>query len=197
VQITFVTDRPGHDRRYAIDARRIAAELGWRPAETFATGLRKTFRWYLDHQDWTADVTSGGYRDGQDAVAPVVAELAAIGTPVRFVQDNHSVSVGHVLRGLHHQVERPQGKLVRVIVGSGFDVAVDIRPDSPIRGSWFEPSPRGKPSEFRPEAAYTRAVVSIRSPFIVHWVLTPAGTESRHMTLSGADRSFPTIGRLA
>ena len=61
--ITYVKDRPGHDRRYAIDARKISAELGWKPAETFETGLRKTVRWYLDHQDWVADVTSGGYRD--------------------------------------------------------------------------------------------------------------------------------------
>ncbi len=62
-QITYVKDRPGHDRRYAIDARKISTELGWKPAETFETGLRKTVRWYLDHQDWVADVTSGGYRD--------------------------------------------------------------------------------------------------------------------------------------
>jgi dTDP-glucose 4,6-dehydratase len=62
-QIAFVKDRPGHDRRYAIDARKIAAELGWRPAETFTSGLRRTVRWYLDHQAWVADVTSGGYRD--------------------------------------------------------------------------------------------------------------------------------------
>jgi dTDP-glucose 4,6-dehydratase len=61
--ITYVKDRPGHDRRYAIDARKISAELGWKPAETFETGLQKTVRWYLDHQDWVADVTSGGYRD--------------------------------------------------------------------------------------------------------------------------------------
>jgi dTDP-glucose 4,6-dehydratase len=62
-QITYVKDRPGHDRRYAIDARKISTELGWKPAETFETGMRKTVRWYLDHQDWVADVTSGGYRD--------------------------------------------------------------------------------------------------------------------------------------
>ncbi|MBI4997530.1 MAG: dTDP-glucose 4,6-dehydratase [Rhodocyclales bacterium] len=61
--ITFVTDRPGHDRRYAIDARKIERELGWRPAETFATGIRKTVRWYLDHQDWVAHVQSGAYRE--------------------------------------------------------------------------------------------------------------------------------------
>jgi dTDP-glucose 4,6-dehydratase len=62
-QITFVTDRPGHDRRYAIDARRIADELGWRPAQTFETGIRETVRWYLDHQDWVADIVSGDYRN--------------------------------------------------------------------------------------------------------------------------------------
>ena len=61
--ITHVTDRPGHDRRYAIDARKIERELGWRPAETFESGIRKTVQWYLDHADWVADVQSGGYRD--------------------------------------------------------------------------------------------------------------------------------------
>ena len=62
-QITFVTDRPGHDRRYAIDARKLEQELGWKPAETFETGIRKTVRWYLDNQDWVNNVTSGAYRD--------------------------------------------------------------------------------------------------------------------------------------
>ena len=62
-QITFVKDRPGHDRRYAIDAAKIATTLGWRPAETFASGIRRTVRWYLDHQDWVANITSGSYRD--------------------------------------------------------------------------------------------------------------------------------------
>ena len=62
-QITFVKDRPGHDRRYAIDASKLERELGWTPAETFATGIRKTVQWYLDHQDWVANVTSGAYRD--------------------------------------------------------------------------------------------------------------------------------------
>jgi dTDP-glucose 4,6-dehydratase len=61
--ITHVTDRPGHDRRYAIDARKIERELGWRPAETFETGIRKTVQWYLDHADWVANVQSGGYRE--------------------------------------------------------------------------------------------------------------------------------------
>ena len=61
--VTFVKDRPGHDRRYAIDARKIERELGWRPAETFETGIRKTVRWYLDHQDWVARVQSGAYRE--------------------------------------------------------------------------------------------------------------------------------------
>ena len=61
--ITYVTDRPGHDRRYAIDARKIERELGWRPAETFETGIRKTVQWYLDHPEWVARVQSGAYRD--------------------------------------------------------------------------------------------------------------------------------------
>jgi len=62
-QITYVTDRPGHDRRYAIDARKIERELGWKPQETFETGIRKTVQWYLDHPDWVAQVQSGAYRD--------------------------------------------------------------------------------------------------------------------------------------
>jgi dTDP-glucose 4,6-dehydratase len=61
-QITRVTDRPGHDRRYAIDARKLERELGWKPAETFESGLAKTVQWYLDHQDWVDDVVSGDYR---------------------------------------------------------------------------------------------------------------------------------------
>ena len=62
-QITFIKDRPGHDRRYAIDARKIEMELGWKPAETFASGIRKTVRWYLDNQEWAHNVTSGAYRE--------------------------------------------------------------------------------------------------------------------------------------
>ena len=61
--ITHVKDRPGHDRRYAIDARKIERELGWRPAETFDTGIRKTVQWVLAHGDWVARVQSGAYRD--------------------------------------------------------------------------------------------------------------------------------------
>jgi dTDP-glucose 4,6-dehydratase len=60
--ITFVKDRPGHDRRYAMDARKIERELGWRPKETFESGIRKTVRWYLEHEDWAHEVTSGNYR---------------------------------------------------------------------------------------------------------------------------------------
>jgi len=60
--ITFVTDRPGHDRRYAIDARKIERELQWKPKETFETGIRKTVEWYLANQAWTESVTSGQYR---------------------------------------------------------------------------------------------------------------------------------------
>jgi len=62
-QITFVKDRPGHDRRYAIDARKIERELGWKPAETFETGIRMTVQWYLAHGDWVLRVQSGAYRD--------------------------------------------------------------------------------------------------------------------------------------
>lgn len=61
--ITFVTDRPGHDRRYAIDARKLERELGWKPAETFETGIRKTVQWYLENAAWVANVQSGSYRD--------------------------------------------------------------------------------------------------------------------------------------
>lgn len=60
-QITYVKDRPGHDRRYAIDARKIECELGWKPVETFDSGIRKTVQWYLDHEEWVRDVNSGDY----------------------------------------------------------------------------------------------------------------------------------------
>ena len=62
-QISFVKDRPGHDRRYAIDARKLERELGWKPAETFDTGIRKTVQWYLDNQEWVQQVQSGAYKD--------------------------------------------------------------------------------------------------------------------------------------
>ena len=62
-QITYVTDRPGHDRRYAIDATKISQELGWKPAETFETGIRKTVKWYLANQAWVTEVTSGAYQN--------------------------------------------------------------------------------------------------------------------------------------
>jgi dTDP-glucose 4,6-dehydratase len=63
VQITFVKDRPGHDKRYAIDASKLERELGWKPAETFESGIRKTVQWYLANQQWVENVTSGHYRD--------------------------------------------------------------------------------------------------------------------------------------
>jgi dTDP-glucose 4,6-dehydratase len=82
-QIAFVRDRPGHDRRYAIDARKIERELGWRPRETFATGLKKTVDWYLAHPEWVEHVTTGAYREwnerqyaGRAARAPA-AEASA------------------------------------------------------------------------------------------------------------------------
>lgn len=62
-QITYVADRPGHDRRYAIDARKLERELGWKPAETFETGIRKTVQWYLDNQGWVSNIQSGAYRE--------------------------------------------------------------------------------------------------------------------------------------
>ena len=61
--ITYVKDRPGHDRRYAIDARKLERELGWKPSETFETGLRKTVQWYLNNPEWVANVQSGAYRE--------------------------------------------------------------------------------------------------------------------------------------
>jgi len=60
--VTFVKDRPGHDRRYAMDTKKIERELNWRPVETFESGIRKTVRWYLEHEDWVQDVTTGSYR---------------------------------------------------------------------------------------------------------------------------------------
>jgi dTDP-glucose 4,6-dehydratase len=65
--VSFVKDRPGHDRRYAIDASKIRGELGWRPKETLESGLARTLRWYLDNPSWTAEVTSGAYRSWMDA----------------------------------------------------------------------------------------------------------------------------------
>ena len=62
-QISYVKDRPGHDRRYAIDARKLEKDLGWKPAETFETGIRKTVAWYLENTEWVAHVQSGAYRD--------------------------------------------------------------------------------------------------------------------------------------
>jgi dTDP-glucose 4,6-dehydratase len=64
--VTYVTDRPGHDRRYAIDARKVERELGWKPAETFDSGIRKTVRWYLDNAAWVGRVQSGAYREWVD-----------------------------------------------------------------------------------------------------------------------------------
>ena len=73
-QITYVTDRPGHDRRYAIDARKLERELGWKPAETFDSGIRKTVEWYLANGEWVRNVQSGAYREWvekqYDAKAP-------------------------------------------------------------------------------------------------------------------------------
>jgi dTDP-glucose 4,6-dehydratase len=72
--ITFIQDRPGHDRRYAIDAAKIEQELKWQPRQSFETGLRKTVRWYLDHLDWVNEVMSGTYREWIAAHYSVPAE---------------------------------------------------------------------------------------------------------------------------
>ena len=69
-QVVHVEDRPGHDRRYAIDARKIGRELGWKPRESFESGLRKTVAWYLAHGDWVRDVQSGAYRNARDHSSP-------------------------------------------------------------------------------------------------------------------------------
>jgi dTDP-glucose 4,6-dehydratase len=60
--VTFVKDRPGHDRRYAMDTRKIEGELNWHPVETFESGIKKTVLWYMENPDWIRDVTSGTYR---------------------------------------------------------------------------------------------------------------------------------------
>ena len=73
-QIEFVTDRPGHDRRYAIDSGRMEREFGWRPSETFSTGLRKTVHWYLENWDWVEETMSGRYRELTEAVVTGEAE---------------------------------------------------------------------------------------------------------------------------
>ena len=74
---TFVTDRPGHDRRYAIDATKIRRELGWRPRHTFESGLRDTIRWYVEHREWCAQVQSGRY-DRQRLGLRSAGEAAAV-----------------------------------------------------------------------------------------------------------------------
>ncbi len=76
--ITFVTDRPGHDKRYAIDAVKIERELGWRPTETFETGLRRTVAWYLDNRGWWERVLNGAYRQSADAAGPATAGRDAL-----------------------------------------------------------------------------------------------------------------------
>jgi dTDP-glucose 4,6-dehydratase len=76
-QITYVTDRPGHDRRYAIDARKLERELGWKPAETFDTGIRKTVEWYLANGEWVRNVQSGAYREWVEKQYDATTDAAA------------------------------------------------------------------------------------------------------------------------
>ena len=67
-QITYVGDRPGHDRRYAIDATKVERELGWKPQESFETGLRKTVQWYLDNKDWWSRILDGSYAENREGL---------------------------------------------------------------------------------------------------------------------------------
>ncbi len=76
--IRFVTDRPGHDRRYAIDARKIQRELGWFPEESFETGIRKTVEWYLSNSAWVEHVTSGAYQSWIGSNYASRSDLAAV-----------------------------------------------------------------------------------------------------------------------
>ncbi len=76
-QISYVTDRPGHDRRYAIDARKLERELGWKPVETFETGIRKTVEWYLANGEWVRNVQSGAYREWVQKQYEAPAEQSA------------------------------------------------------------------------------------------------------------------------
>ena len=120
--ITHVTDRPGHDRRYAIDASKIERELGWRPAETFETGIRKTVRWYLDHADWVADVQSGGYRD--------------------WVATNYArATMKILLLGKNGQVG---WELQRSLAPLGELVALDFDSPAPLRADFSEPEVAGR-----------------------------------------------------
>ena len=177
-QISYVTDRPGHDLRYAIDPSKVMNEIGWRPRQTFESGLRETVKWYLAHQPWwrenpcerlsrraagrlslTSQVGSGNQvqvenieLEGVKLITPkrvgdsrgFFSEVynrrvfAEAGIDFDFVQDNQSLSreVG-TLRGLHFQAPPiAQVKLVRILRGRVFDVAVDIRRGSATYGRW-------------------------------------------------------------
>ena len=81
--ITFVKDRPGHDRRYALDAGKIERELEWRPAHTFEAGIRETVRWYLDHQDWVSAVTNAQHGRRQRSTGNIAPAGKISGTPPR------------------------------------------------------------------------------------------------------------------
>ncbi len=116
-----MTDRPGHDRRYAIDARKIERELGWQPAETFETGIRKTVQWYLDHADWVAHVQSGAYREW-------------VATPVRAAA---SRCMKILLFGKNGQVG---WELQRALAPLGELVALDSDSSEPARATSRDPT---------------------------------------------------------
>nr|XP_061797896.1 dTDP-glucose 4,6-dehydratase-like [Nerophis lumbriciformis] len=145
---TFVDDRPGHDWRYAIDARKARKELGWKAQHDFSSGLRETVRW-PPKGDTAVDFQQTDL-PGVILVKPDVHgdergffletyhrdKYAKGGIGERFVQDNHSKSSHGILRGLHAQQKKPQGKLVRAVEGEIFDVAADMRQGSPTFGKW-------------------------------------------------------------
>ena len=91
--LQFVPDRPGHDRRYAIDIARIRREIGWSPEESFSSGLRKTIRWYLDHSDWVEGVTSGAYRYMRHPIYTGLF-LANLGVALRAYSPRNALVLG-------------------------------------------------------------------------------------------------------
>src|SRR5258708_8059340 len=110
--ITFVTDRPGHDRRYAIDAGKIKRELGWVPAHTFEQGIRETVQWYLDHQEWVAKVKSKGKKPGEE-------RTSALGFGRLLVGGGLGGGL-FLIRGMEDEINSAQGaRVVRLAADDG------------------------------------------------------------------------------
>lgn len=156
--IKYVQDRPGHDRRYAIDHTKITTQLGWQPRYTFEQGIKETILWYVSQLDGSNPNNNSGSKfhftktkiKDLYIIEPTVfkdqrgyfmesyskRDFFEAGLTMEFVQQNESKSTKGVLRGLHFQTKHTQGKLVRVIKGEVFDVAVDLRDGSPTFGLW-------------------------------------------------------------